>query len=198
MAEALAELVEALGAVASDAVSEVTLGESFDRALEFHATVMEVEMAHNLHRDYEKGAAQMSGQLRAIIERGRTRLAIDYTRATAAIAPLNAALETVLDEYDAILTAPQAGPAPLGLGATGNPVFCTIWTYLGTPAITLPLMQSTAGLPLGVQLVGRRGADARLLRTARWLAATLAARRPRKREVPARPQAPAVPKRRAR
>ena len=37
------------------------------------------------------------------------------------------------------------------------------------PAITLPLMRGANGLPLGVQLVGPRGGDARLLRTARWL-----------------------------
>jgi Asp-tRNA(Asn)/Glu-tRNA(Gln) amidotransferase A subunit family amidase len=52
-------------------------------------------------------------------------------------------------------------------------VFCTIWTYLGTPAVTLPLLRSEAGLPLGVQLVARRGNDARLLRTARWLVKTV-------------------------
>jgi Asp-tRNA(Asn)/Glu-tRNA(Gln) amidotransferase A subunit family amidase len=57
----------------------------------------------------------------------------------------------------------------VGLESTGNPVFCTIWTYLGTPAVSLPLLQSETGLPIGVQLVGRRGQDARLLRTARWL-----------------------------
>ena len=60
--------------------------------------------------------------------------------------------------------------APAGLDSTGSPVFCTLWTYCGTPAITLPLMEDPNGLPLGVQLVGRRGDDARLLRTARWLA----------------------------
>jgi Asp-tRNA(Asn)/Glu-tRNA(Gln) amidotransferase A subunit family amidase len=37
------------------------------------------------------------------------------------------------------------------------------------PALSLPLMTGPDGLPLGVQLVGRRGLDARLLRTARWL-----------------------------
>ncbi len=41
----------------------------------------------------------------------------------------------------------------------------------GMPAISLPLMQGANGLPMGVQLVGRRGDDARLLRTARWLVA---------------------------
>ncbi|MEM9685026.1 MAG: amidase family protein, partial [Pseudomonadota bacterium] len=42
-------------------------------------------------------------------------------------------------------------------------------TLCGTPAVTLPLMEGSTGLPIGVQLVGRRGDDARLLRTARWL-----------------------------
>jgi Asp-tRNA(Asn)/Glu-tRNA(Gln) amidotransferase A subunit family amidase len=169
MGEAFAELIEALG----DGVDEVEIGSGFDRALELHKTVMEVEMAHNLHRDYEKGGEQLSGKLRALIERGRAALAVDYTRALATAAPLNQALDSVFDEYDAIITPSAPGEAPLGLDATGNPAFCTLWTYLGTPAVTLPLMRSEAGLPLGVQLVARRGNDARLLRTARWLVAAL-------------------------
>ena len=43
------------------------------------------------------------------------------------------------------------------------------WTLAGTPAVTLPLFEADSGLPMGVQLIGRRGDDARLLRTARWL-----------------------------
>ena len=68
-----------------------------------------------------------------------------------------------------------AGAAPVGLESTGNPVFCTLWTFCGTPAITLPLMQGSHGMPIGVQLVGSRGDDARLLRTARWLVDHVAA-----------------------
>jgi Asp-tRNA(Asn)/Glu-tRNA(Gln) amidotransferase A subunit family amidase len=41
------------------------------------------------------------------------------------------------------------------------------------PALSLPLMQGANGLPLGLQLIGPRHDDARLLRTARWLAATV-------------------------
>ena len=117
-----------------------------------------------------------------MIERGRAALAIDYTRALAGAAPLNRTLDALFDEYDAILTPAAPGEAPRGLDSTGNPVFCTIWTYLGTPAVTLPLMQGENGMPLGVQLVGRRGNDARLLRTARWLVKTVergGRRRPR-------------------
>ena len=77
--------------------------------------------------------------------------------------------ELFTERYDAILTAPALGTAPKGLGATGDPVFCVLWTLLGLPAVTLPLMQGANGMPLGVQLVGRRNFDARLLRTARWL-----------------------------
>jgi Asp-tRNA(Asn)/Glu-tRNA(Gln) amidotransferase A subunit family amidase len=166
--EAFAELVDVLG----EAISEVELGESFGRALEFHSTVMEVDMAHNLHRDYEQGRDQMSPRLRQLIERGRNYKAVEYTGAVAGKEALNGSLDFVFDEYDAIVTPAAPGEAPLGM-ETGNPVFCTLWTYLGTPAITLPLLASEAGLPLGVQLVGRRGNDARLLRTARWLATKL-------------------------
>ena len=167
--EAFAELVDSL----DEAVAEVDLGESFARAFDFHRTVMEVEMAHNLHRDYEQGRDQLSAPLRQLIERGRTYRAVEYTAAVAGIAALNDGLDYVFDEYDAILTPAAPGEAPRGLESTGNPIFCTLWTYLGVPAITLPLLRSEAGLPLGVQLVGRRGNDARLLRTARWLASNV-------------------------
>jgi Asp-tRNA(Asn)/Glu-tRNA(Gln) amidotransferase A subunit family amidase len=169
MSEAFAELVEALG----EQAAEVELGSSFENTIELHRTVMDVEMAHNLHRDYEKAGDQLSAVLRAAIDRGRGVPAVEYMRAVAAIGMLNAALAEIFNEYDALLTPAAPGPAPLGLEATGNPAFCSTWSYLGTPAITLPLMAGEEGMPLGVQLVGRRDGDARLLRTARWLVKTL-------------------------
>jgi Asp-tRNA(Asn)/Glu-tRNA(Gln) amidotransferase A subunit family amidase len=39
--------------------------------------------------------------------------------------------------------------------------------------VTLPLLEGVNGMPVGVQLVGPRGNDGRLLRTARWLQRTL-------------------------
>jgi Asp-tRNA(Asn)/Glu-tRNA(Gln) amidotransferase A subunit family amidase len=169
LGDAFAELVDALG----EQASTVEPGAGFDQAIDLHRTVMEVEMAHNLHRDYEQGRDQLSAPLRQIIERGREWKAVDYMRAVAAIEPLNHALAGVFDEYDAILTPAAPGEAPRGLESTGNPAFCTVWTYLGMPAVTLPLLRSEAGLPIGVQLVGRRGNDARLLRSANWLVKTL-------------------------
>ncbi|MGH7374617.1 MAG: amidase [Candidatus Rokuibacteriota bacterium] len=169
------ELVAEMG----EAVAEVELGASFARAVEMHRAIMEVEMAHNLQRDYEKGGDRLSPVLRELLERGRGRTATDYLGAVAGITALNGVLDPVFDEYDAIVTPAAPGEAPRGLQSTGQPIFCTLWTYLGTPALTLPLFRSSAGLPLGVQLVGRRGDDARLLRTARWLVRFLAGRTPR-------------------
>jgi Asp-tRNA(Asn)/Glu-tRNA(Gln) amidotransferase A subunit family amidase len=175
--QAFTELVEALGETAV----EVDPGAGFERAFGMHRTIMEVEMAHNLRRDYDKAGAQLSAALREQIDRGRAHAAVDYMAAVAGIASLNAALDPLFDEFDAILTPAAPGEAPRGLQTTGDASFCTLWTYLGTPAITLPLLQSAAGMPLGVQLVGRRDNDARLLRTARWLVAALAGARRRRR-----------------
>jgi Asp-tRNA(Asn)/Glu-tRNA(Gln) amidotransferase A subunit family amidase len=169
MSEAFGELVAALG----ERAVTVDLGSSFENTLDLHRTVMEAEMAHYLQRDYERAGGKLSPLLRGTIERGRSVPAVEYMRAVTAIATLNDTLAEVFNEYDALLTPSAPGPAPLGLETTGNSVFCTTWSYLGTPAITLPLMASEEGMPMGVQLVGRRDNDARLLRTANWLVKTL-------------------------
>jgi Asp-tRNA(Asn)/Glu-tRNA(Gln) amidotransferase A subunit family amidase len=67
--------------------------------------------------------------------------------------------------------------APKSLASTGNPAFCSLWTLTGLPAVSLPILEGESGMPLGVQLVGSAGDDARLLRTANWLLSTLADRR---------------------
>jgi Asp-tRNA(Asn)/Glu-tRNA(Gln) amidotransferase A subunit family amidase len=162
--EAFAELVAALG----DQATEVDLPSSFAGAVDAHRIVMEAEMAHNLRRDYEKFRDQLSEGLRSLIERGRGHKAVDYAAALAGAEVLNRSLDELFNEYDAILTPATPGEAPMA-ETTGSPIFDTIWTYLGTPAVTVPLLQSENGLPVGVQLVARRGHDARLLRTAQTL-----------------------------
>jgi Asp-tRNA(Asn)/Glu-tRNA(Gln) amidotransferase A subunit family amidase len=167
---AFAELVRHLGA----AVEEVELFPSATEAWDWHRTIMEAEMAVNLEREWEKGRDRLSASLRAQLERGRDIRALDYQRAVRRIAPLTAVFTELFEQrYDAILTPAAPGTAPRGLDATGDPAFCTLWTLCGLPSITLPVMHGAGGLPLGVQLVGRRDFDARLLRTARWLVAEL-------------------------
>ncbi len=90
---------------------------------------------------------------------------------------LNASLTALFEQrYDAIITPAAFGTAPKGLESTGEPAFCALWTLCGMPAPSVPSLQGASGLPLGVQLVGARHRDARLLRTARWLVGRLADR----------------------
>jgi Asp-tRNA(Asn)/Glu-tRNA(Gln) amidotransferase A subunit family amidase len=169
--EAFAELVAHLG----DRVVDLELPSVTNAALEWHRTIMEAEMAANLDLEWTRGRDKLSASLRAQLERGRAVTALDYQQAVARIPVINEGFVEIFERCDAILTPAAPGTAPAGLDATGDPSFCTLWTLAGMPAISLPLMQGANGLPLGVQLVGPRGADARLLRTAQWLVSAVAA-----------------------
>jgi Asp-tRNA(Asn)/Glu-tRNA(Gln) amidotransferase A subunit family amidase len=164
--EAFAELVDAIGGQ----VEEFNLPAQFKDAWDWHRTIMEADIARNYAAEYDKAADKLSESLRGQIERGRRVTAVDYNNALEKIPAINRALDELYDHrYDAILTPAATGTAPRGLASTGDPVFCTLWTFAGMPALTAPLLRGENGLPLGAQLVGRRGEDARLLRTARWL-----------------------------
>lgn len=171
--EGFAEIVEQLGGQ----VEEVELFPSANDAWQWHQTIMGAEVAHNFEREWQNNRALLSEQLRGQIERGREMRAVDYQRALSQIAPMHDSFVELCEQrYDAILTPAAPSAAPKGLSSTGDPSFCTLWTLCGMPSITLPLLQSSDGLPMGVQLVGPRGGDARLLRTARWLSKKMAER----------------------
>jgi Asp-tRNA(Asn)/Glu-tRNA(Gln) amidotransferase A subunit family amidase len=164
------ELLAALG----DACDEVELPEFFDQAAPAHRQVMTAGFARHLRHYSERSREGLSDTLCGAIEEGHELRAVDYLSALDWREVLNSGLERIFDRYDAILTPAAAGEAPAGLSSTGSPAFCTLWTFCGVPAVSLPLLEGPNGLPVGVQLVGRRGHDGRLLRTARWLVDYLA------------------------
>ena len=95
------------------------------------------------------------------------RESYDAAKRTAALAIR--ALDTIFTDVDVILTPAAPGEAPQGLGATGDPLFSRAWTLLGMPCISVPFGTGAQGLPLSVQLVGRRRTDRRLLAAAHWV-----------------------------
>ena len=163
---AFAELVEFLGSE----VEELDLSELLAKAVDWHRTIMEADLAKSFRREYERGKEGLSVTLREMIERGQQCLAMDYNYALEQIPALNNALDEILLEYDAIITPATTGEAPAGLESTGSPVFCTPWTLCGVPSVSVPILQGSNGLPLGVQMTAGKNDDARLLRTANWLA----------------------------
>jgi Asp-tRNA(Asn)/Glu-tRNA(Gln) amidotransferase A subunit family amidase len=169
--EAFLELAELLKA----RMGEFELPEGAAAVVDLHRSVMEADLAGSFDDEYERGCDQLSPSLRGQIERGRTVTAVAYRKALARRDVIAQAFDASFDHFDAMLTPATLGTAPLASEGTGDPVMCTLWTFTGQPAISLPLLHGADGLPLGVQLVGRRGDDARLLRTARWLMGTVAA-----------------------
>jgi len=157
---AFEELVAALG----PQVEPVDLPDDWAEAWEVHRTIMATDMAHNLGPLVARGGA--SETLGKLLEQGRNVSAVRYLAALEQASRYAAGLADIFDAYDAILTPSAPGVAPKGLDATGDPAFCTLWTLTGLPALSLPLFAGEGGLPIGAQLIGQRGRDARLLRTA--------------------------------
>lgn len=140
-----------------------------DEAVAHHRTIGEAELSKAYDSYYVRDKDRLSPQLRGMVERGRRVSGSDYNGALAGMAAIGETLQGVFSQYDALVTPATTGEAPAGLESTGSPIFCTLWTLCGLPCVTLPLLTGPAGMPLGVQLVGAVGSDAKLLRIANWL-----------------------------
>ena len=134
---------------------------------------MEADIAYNYEKEYETGKDLLSDSLRGQIERGKSYTAVAYQKAIAQKAILDVTLKELFNEYDALLTPSVPGEAPVGLDNTGDPSFCTIWTFCGVPSLNIPIFVGENGMPIGTQLVGAKNDDARLLRTANCLLSRL-------------------------
>jgi Asp-tRNA(Asn)/Glu-tRNA(Gln) amidotransferase A subunit family amidase len=170
MRTALEEVRASLG----DTVVELALPTAFADALEVHRTIWTAELAFRFRRLVAERGELVSARFAELVHEGERVDAVAYQRALARRELLARELSALFHEIDAFLTPAAPGEAPEGLGTTGDPAFCTLWTLCGTPALTLPVLAGPAGLPMGLQLVADRGDDERLFRVAGWLRAALA------------------------
>jgi amidase len=132
------------------------------------AAAMGHEWAH--HRD------GISDRLRKRIELGRAMPHAEYVAALRLGESCRARLPSVFQDIDVLLAPCANGEAPRGLGETGDPGFQAIWTILYTPALSMPTHRGPNRLPVGIQLVGNRHDDRRLLACAQWVWQRLGAR----------------------
>ncbi len=163
------EAFEGLADHLGDRVDRIELPERFAGAWSVLRTIMAADMAHRHSAIVERAGDVVSQVLRDLLAEGRKTSAVDYFAAVDEARLLAKAFANYFDVYDAIITPAASGIAPKGLGATGDPAFCSMWTLLGLPALSLPILQGEGGLPIGVQFIGQAGDDARLMRTAHHL-----------------------------
>lgn len=149
-------------------VVETPLPADFDGSLRLQQIVQFSDIAKNYGPIADAHPDVMSEKLKEVIAEGRSFSSADYAAARAERDPLYESLAPILANYDAILTPAAPGIALKGLEATGSPMFNALWTYLGMPCISLPLL-TLDGMPLGAQLVAARDADGELLRISKWM-----------------------------
>jgi Asp-tRNA(Asn)/Glu-tRNA(Gln) amidotransferase A subunit family amidase len=147
---------------------ELELPSAFADAHRVHRVVLAYEGARHFGALQRQHRGEMSVRFNELLDEGAAIAEPDYQAALSATQALRAQFTRVIERYDAVITPPATGEAPATLDETGSPAFCTLWTLLGVPAITIPVGIGPSGLPLGLQIVSRQEDDARTLATAAW------------------------------
>jgi amidase len=172
--QALVERTAARLSATGAQVSEVELAAPFRNIAEHHRRIFNYEAAHNYAYEHLEHRDQVSQVLLdTVLDPGRALPVADYIEALETAEAFRAHLDDIFGDVDVLLTPSAAGEAPEGFGSTGDPAFNSIWTLGWIPCVTLPAGTGPKGLPLGVQLVGQRFADEKLLDAAAWVEAKL-------------------------
>jgi Asp-tRNA(Asn)/Glu-tRNA(Gln) amidotransferase A subunit family amidase len=149
-------------------VAEASLPAWFAELVDAQATVMAFEAARSFAPERREHDALLSPRLRALLDEGAGRSPKEYLDALGLADAGRLELAALFERHDLLLTPSAPGVAPRGLKATGDSMFNRTWTLLGTPCVHLPTDARSGGLPVGVQLVGGRDDDARVLAMAAW------------------------------
>jgi Asp-tRNA(Asn)/Glu-tRNA(Gln) amidotransferase A subunit family amidase len=134
-----------------------------------HGTIMHYEFARSLYPVVCRDAQGVSASIRETVQKGFEIAAQEYLEKRHAQLRWRAAWDAMFGDADLILTPSAPGVAPQGLANTGTSTFNRVWSALGWPCLHLPMGVCEAGLPIGVQLVGRFEHDRQLLAWAQTL-----------------------------
>ena len=135
----------------------------------YHQIMYETDLANNFGLYYKKYKKKLSKPMQDAIVKGNKHSAKEYAEALDFMKRSYESYEEVFEDYHGVLSPSSPGVAPKSLKSTGSAEFNKVWSYLGTPCISLPLLQGEANMPLGVQLTGAKYDDHRFLGIANWL-----------------------------
>jgi Asp-tRNA(Asn)/Glu-tRNA(Gln) amidotransferase A subunit family amidase len=171
--QALLEKTASKLAGAGATVFDVAFGPAFNDILDDHGAIMGWESLRNYADERLRNPDKVSAELMAILKKSDGITLERYVAAQRKATTFKAHVDSLFDTVDVLLCPSAPGEAPKGREFTGSPRFNSIWTLAGTPCVTLPAGTGASALPLGVQLVGLRHEDDKLLSTAAWVAAHL-------------------------
>ena len=164
-----AELARRAGATVEEIAASTPLIDAYNA----HAAVMNMEIARALAWEALEHRDELSDLLRETIDWSAQQRPDALALGRRAFRTARQDFGSMMEHYDAILTPSALGEAPAGLAYTGDPACNILWTALHAPAVTVPAGTGSTGLPLGLQIVAKPGADAQALAVARWLQAAM-------------------------
>ena len=148
-------------------VREIVLPKTFKNIHNKHRLIMYAEGAAYHAERFEKNAQKFGPNIRELIQEGLLLPAVAYADARQHQLAFRAAMRSVFNNVDILLTPATPTPAPSGLSSTGDPAFNAPWSHAGLPTIVLPVTLSD-GLPCGIQLIGPEWREDHLLQMAHW------------------------------
>ena len=153
---------------------EVTLDGDFETLADVQVRMSSYEFYRALAHERTRFPKLISDSLTTRINAGAQVTRTQYLEAQQTAERCRARLDDVYREFDVLMSPSATGEAPRGLGSTGDPIFGLTWTLMHGPAVTIPAFTGPSGLPIGVQVTGARGSDARTLVVAEWIRRALA------------------------
>lgn len=148
--------------------------EAYEAMLEAHLRVQFYESAQSLSWEMINHPERVSALLRQALAEESARTPEEYDAMRTLMHGLRDGFSANMGDVDFLITPPAPGEAPVGLARTGGAAFNKFWTALHVPCVTVPVATGPNGMPLGLQIIARRGEDAFGLSAARWVQATLA------------------------
>jgi Asp-tRNA(Asn)/Glu-tRNA(Gln) amidotransferase A subunit family amidase len=159
-------------AAAGAEVRALALPASFGALNALHRRICSVDASRAFARYATGHPDKLSPALTEFIALGR-RNEGGYVEAQQLADAARAELSSLMTGLDGLILPAATGEAPEGLASTGDATFSLFLSLLGPPCLTLPVGKGASGLPIGVQLVGRRGDDEALLALGEWAASRL-------------------------
>ncbi|MGW6659673.1 amidase [Rhodococcus sp. NPDC055024] len=135
----------------------------FGRRLTVRAACASTIAEHELHQQYRHLLARAPGPRPAVVDRirrGGWISAETYAGALAEQQRIRRRFSEAMDGLDLVVSVTTAHPPPLlGEESTGGAELQQLFNLVGAPAISVPCGVTSVGLPVGMQIAGRVGAD---------------------------------------
>ena len=154
-------------------VKALTMPDVVAEAWRVHPVLQEFEAHQALAWEYLENYDTLAPNLRGRLDESKGGTAAEYDEAMRVASRARHALVKVFEEVDVLLTISAPGAAPKGLSSTGDARYNRLWTLMGVPCVNVPAYVADGGLPVGVQIIARYGADAEALAAAKFVEAAL-------------------------